>query len=83
MGAQEFVGLQNFIDTLTNSLFQSAACNTIIFIVLFRPPEHGALPVPVPVPARHEKRPAARHYADAFALSGALWHHRVLLEGTL
>lgn len=37
MGSQSFVGLQNFSDTLTNSLFQSAACNTIIFIVLSVP----------------------------------------------
>ncbi len=37
MGAQEFVGLQNFIDTLTNSLFQSAVLNTTIFIGLSVP----------------------------------------------
>ena len=37
MGSQQFVGLRNFADTLTNSLFQSAACNTIIFIVLSVP----------------------------------------------
>ena len=41
MGAQEFVGLQNFIDTLTNSLFQSAALNTIIFIGLSVPLSMG------------------------------------------
>ncbi len=32
MGSQRFVGLQNFIDTLSNSLFQSAALNTCIFV---------------------------------------------------
>jgi len=32
MGAQEFVGLKNFVETLTNSLFQSAAKNTVIFV---------------------------------------------------
>lgn len=37
MGSQQFVGLRNFVDTLTNSLFQSAACNAIIFIVLSVP----------------------------------------------
>ena len=37
MGSQQFVGLRNFADTLTNSLFQSAARNTIIFIVLSVP----------------------------------------------
>ena len=37
MGAQEFVGLRNFIDTLTNSLFQSAVLNTTIFIALSVP----------------------------------------------
>lgn len=37
MGSQEFVGLHNFTDTLTNSLFQSAAMNTAIFIGLSVP----------------------------------------------
>ncbi len=37
MGSLQFVGLRNFADTLTNSLFQSAARNTIIFIVLSVP----------------------------------------------
>lgn len=32
MGAQEFVGLKNFAETLSNSLFQSAATNTAIFV---------------------------------------------------
>ena len=32
MGSQKFVGLQNFTDTLTNELFQSAAWNTVVFI---------------------------------------------------
>lgn len=32
MGSQKFVGLKNFTDTLTNSLFQSASLNTLIFI---------------------------------------------------
>lgn len=34
MGTRNFVGLRNFIDTLTNPLFQSAARNTVIFIGL-------------------------------------------------
>lgn len=34
MGSRKFVGLQNFIDTLTNPLFQSAARNTILFVGL-------------------------------------------------
>ena len=37
MGSQRFVGLQNFSDTLANSLFQSAALNTAIFIGLSVP----------------------------------------------
>lgn len=37
MGAQEFVGLKNFSETLTNSLFQSAALNTTIFVGLSVP----------------------------------------------
>ncbi len=37
MGSQSFVGLQNFSDTLANSLFQSAALNTAIFIGLSVP----------------------------------------------
>lgn len=32
MGSRRFVGLKNFGDTLTNSLFQSASLNTLIFI---------------------------------------------------
>lgn len=32
MGTKRFVGLQNFADTLSNELFQSAAWNTAVFI---------------------------------------------------
>ncbi len=32
MGNQQFVGLKNFTDTLSNELFQSAAWNTAVFI---------------------------------------------------
>lgn len=32
MGARQFVGLKNFVDTLLNPLFQSAARNTLVFI---------------------------------------------------
>jgi multiple sugar transport system permease protein len=37
MGTQKFVGMQNFKDTLTNELFQSAAMNTVVFIGLSVP----------------------------------------------
>ena len=37
MGSREFVGIQNFVDTLKNPLFQSAALNTIVFIGLSVP----------------------------------------------
>ena len=37
MGSQEFVGLKNFSDTLTNSLFQSAAFNSAVFMVISVP----------------------------------------------
>ena len=37
MGSQEFVGLKNFSDTLTNSLFQSAAFNSAVFMVVSVP----------------------------------------------
>lgn len=37
MGAQKFVGLRNFAETLSNSLFQSAALNTLIFVGLSVP----------------------------------------------
>ena len=32
MGNQQFVGLKNFTDTLTNELFQSAARNSGVFM---------------------------------------------------
>lgn len=32
MGTKNFVGLKNFTDTLSNSLFQSAAQNTLVFV---------------------------------------------------
>ncbi len=37
MGSQSFVGLRNFTDTLQNSLFQSAAVNTAVFVGLSVP----------------------------------------------
>ena len=37
MGNQQFVGLKNFKDTLTNELFQSASINTLVFIGLSVP----------------------------------------------
>ena len=37
MGARKFVGLKNFSDTLTNSLFQSAAYNSAVFMVISVP----------------------------------------------
>ena len=37
MGTRKFVGLQNFIDTLANPLFRSAAVNTVIFMSLSVP----------------------------------------------
>ena len=37
MGARKFVGLKNFTDTLTNSLFQSAAYNSAVFMVISVP----------------------------------------------
>ena len=37
MGNQQFVGLKNFKDTLTNELFQSASLNTLVFIGLSVP----------------------------------------------
>jgi len=37
LGSRNFVGLQNFTDTLTNELFISASRNTLVFIVISVP----------------------------------------------
>ena len=37
MGSRKFVGLKNFTDTLTNSLFQSAAYNSALFMAVSVP----------------------------------------------
>ena len=83
MGSQEFVGLKNFSDTLTNSLFQSAAFNSAVFMVISVPLGMALALVLSLCLQKMKTGPGGRHHGAPAAPGSPLGDHRVLLESAV